>query len=312
MGERAVGADRRSARRRATASMHRRAARRSSARCARRLGRRASIVGARARRTRPTPGRSRCPPRRARSCAPPTSNGGEPQPAPHEQRARALRAAELVRGDRAEVGVERGEVDRRRDRRPRTRRRARARRARAPPRATAAAGWIVPTSWFASCTITSAVSARTASSDLGGVEAADAVDADDGHARRRRGDTRRARTSARPRSSRRGRRPAARASAPQTAVLTASVPDDVNTTSRGRAPKNAATCSRASSSATRVTRPSACSRPGSAWCSRRNGSIASSAAGRSGDDDAWSRYARARVDAQTRVTQWSSPCGRLC
>ena len=43
-----------------------------------------------------------------------------------------------------------------------------------------------------------------------------------------------------------------RASAPDTAVLTASVPDDVNTTSRGRAPKNAATCSRAFSSATRV------------------------------------------------------------
>ena len=36
----------------------------------------------------------------------------EPQPAPHQQRARALRAAELVRGDRAEVGVERAKVDR--------------------------------------------------------------------------------------------------------------------------------------------------------------------------------------------------------
>ena len=35
-------------------------------------------------------------------------------------------------------------------------------------------------------------------------------------------------------------------SAPQTAVLTASVPLDVNTTSRGRAPKSAATASRAS------------------------------------------------------------------
>ena len=39
----------------------------------------------------------------------------------------------------------------------------------------------------------------------------------------------------------------------------------------------------------RVVRPSAWRRPGSAWCSRRNGSIASSAAGRSGEVEAWSR-----------------------
>ena len=43
---------------------------------------------------------------------------------------------------------------------------------------------------------------------------------------------------------------AARApSAPHTAVFTASVPVAVNTTSRGRAPKRAATCSRADSTA---------------------------------------------------------------
>ena len=53
------------------------------------------------------------------------------------------------------------------------------------------------------------------------------------------------------------------------ALATASVPDEVNTTSRARAPKNSATCVRASSSATRVARPSAWRRPGSAWCSRR-------------------------------------------
>src|SRR5439155_20827984 len=34
------------------------------------------------------------------------------------------------------------------------------------------------------------------------------------------------------------------------------------------------------------------SRPGAAWCSRKYGSIASTAPGRSGDVEAWSRYAR--------------------
>ena len=65
---------------------------------------------------------------------------------------------------------------------------------------------------------------------------------------------------------RRRARPAA--PPPQIAWLTASVPLAVNTTSRGRAPNSAATCSRASSTATRVTRPSACRRAGSPWCSR--------------------------------------------
>ena len=61
----------------------------------------------------------------------------------------------------------------------------------------------------------------------------------------------------------------ARVVAPQTAVLTASVPVAVNTTSRGRAPTRAATDSRASSMATRVTRPSLWTRPGSAGWPRR-------------------------------------------
>ena len=87
----------------------------------------------------------------------------EPQAAAHEQGAGALRPSELVRADRAQVGIEGGEVDR--DvpaamhastctRTPRSRHAA----------ATAVAGWIVPTSWFASCTVTSAVAGRTASS----------------------------------------------------------------------------------------------------------------------------------------------------
>ena len=77
-----------------------------------------------------------------------------------------------------------------------------------------------------------------------------------------------------------------RASAPHTAVLTASVPDDVNTTSRGRAPKNAATCSRASSSATRVDAPLGVQPAGIGVVLAEVRQHRSSAAGRSGEDDA--------------------------
>src|SRR5205823_1753022 len=67
---------------------------------------------------------------------------------------------------------------------------------------------------------------------------------------------------------------AARAAAPKTAALTASVPPEVKITSLGRAPKKAATRSRASSRATRAARPSAWIRPGSpGWASQ--GRIAS-------------------------------------
>ena len=52
------------------------------------------------------------PARRARSWSPPTSSGAQPQAPPHEQRADARRAAELVGADRHEVGAERVEVDR--------------------------------------------------------------------------------------------------------------------------------------------------------------------------------------------------------
>ncbi len=60
---------------------------------------------------------------------------------------------------------------RRRGRPPRTRRRARAAAARATPRRPSATGCSVPTSWFASCTLTSVVSARTAPSTVDRVEA---------------------------------------------------------------------------------------------------------------------------------------------
>ena len=70
------------------------------------------------------------------------------QAAAHEQRARTLRAAPLVRGHRAQVGAERGERRRACARSPRTRRRGRARRARATRAHTSAAGCTVPTSWL--------------------------------------------------------------------------------------------------------------------------------------------------------------------
>ena len=87
-----------------------------------------------------------------------------------------------------------------------------------------------------------------------------------------------------------------------------SVAPEVNTTSRGRAPKQAATWSRASSMAARVARPSAWMRAGSPTSVRSNQSaIARRAAGRSGLVDAWSRYARTARQDSTDVTQRSSP-----
>ena len=102
-------------------------------------------------------------------------------------------------------------------------------------RTTSAAGCTVPTSWFASCTLTSAVSLADRGGDLRRVEPADPVDADD-----RAFDLRAFERVAHARVLDRGRHDvpasAGPCDAPQTAVLTASVPDDVNTTSRGRAP----------------------------------------------------------------------------
>ena len=186
---------------------------------------------------RPRRTRRRTPPTRARLSMPAAARPllraaheqrREPQAPAHEQRARALRAAELVRGDRAEVGAERVEVDgnvpggrarvdvhdapRARARPRHTGRRpvaaSRLRDSRAAPRRAGCRGAI-------------------AASDLGRVEPAGPVDADLGHRPTPAAPPRRARSSARPRSSRRGRRPRRPgASAPHTAVFTASVPDD--------------------------------------------------------------------------------------
>ena len=211
----------------------------------------------------------------------------DPQAAADEQRAGTLRAAELVRGDAEQVGAERGEVDRDVagagagvdvDEH-------------APARAasqTSATGCSVPTSWLASCTDTRAVSSVMAAAISSGSKRpsrSTPTSVSSPGSRRQASRTLECSTAVVTMSP-----PSpARRTPPQIAWFTASVPLEVKTTSRGRAPKSSATCSRACSTATRVTRPSACSRAGSPWCSARNGSIASSAAGRSGDDDAWSR-----------------------
>ena len=87
------------------------------------------------------PGTFSRPPRRARSCSPPTSNGSTRKPAPHHQRADPGRPAELVGAHRHEIGAERRRGPARRARPRCTRRRARARRGVGtprPPRAPAA------------------------------------------------------------------------------------------------------------------------------------------------------------------------------
>ena len=230
-------------------------------------------------------GTSSIPPRRARSCAPPTTNGGNAQPAPHEQRGGALRATELVAGDRAQVGAERREVDRdvpgRRAGVDVDDHVARRRAPRRSPRRPAAA--CRPRGWRAARD-TSAVSGRDRGRHLRGVEASDAVDADDRRpasspCRARRVEHRR---SARPRWSRpRDRsRPSARAMrAAHRGVHRLGAAGGEHDLARARteaAPRPARGRPRR---ATRVTRPSACSRPGSPWWSRRYGSIASNAPG---------------------------------
>ena len=158
---------------------------------------------------------------------------------------------------------------------------------------TSSTGWIVPTSWLPHCTCTAAVADVTASST--------------------------AATSTRPRPSTGttdtspvrsvARRTAecstavttwwtgpsvpsrwrARSDAPHTAAAIDSVAPLVNTTSRDRAPRSAATCSRACSNATRLRRPSSWMRPGSPASSSSAATSASRASGRSGLVEAWSR-----------------------
>ena len=85
--------------------------------------------------------------------------------------------------------------------------------------------------------------------------------------------------------------PPARSAAPHTAAAMASVAPLVNTTSRGRAPSRAATCSRASSTATRAAWPSVWIRAGIGRpaAPASHATMASTASGRSGEVEAWSR-----------------------
>ena len=141
-----------------------------------------------------------------------------------------------MRGDRAEVGAERGEVDR-----DVTRGRARVdvheRAALAQRRAHL--GRRLHGADFVVRELHAderGVGAHRVD-DRGRVEPPEPIDADHGHVGRAARDR-----VAHARVLDRGRHDvpgAARANAPATAVFTASVPDDVNTTSRGRAPKNA-------------------------------------------------------------------------
>ena len=78
----------------------------------------------------------------------------------------------------------------------------------------------------------------------------------------------------------------------QVAVLTASVPPEVKTTWRGRTPNNAATASRLDSTRVRAARPSVWTRPGSPVCSgavRSQSVMAAATSGRGGEVEAWSR-----------------------
>ena len=271
-----------------------------------RRGRRAP-ARSRARPGGPAPGRRR------------SSSGAQAQPAAHEQRAGAGRAAELVAADRQQVGAELVEVDRHVAGGLRRRRRAPAR----------------PRSRHARHDLGHRLDAcrpRGCPTARGPARCRAAIG---GRAPRRRrpgrgastpdhGDRRRAPASS-PRLAHRRvldrgqhdlvRGP--RSAAPHTAAAMASVAPLVNTTSRRRAPSSAATCSRACSSATRAAMPSAWMRPGSPPSPARPSSHvdhgldaprAAAATWTRGRGSAGPRRGQ-RAQASTAVTQTSSPMG---
>ena len=236
----------------------------------------------------------------------------EPQPAAHQQRADALGAAELVRGDRAEVGAEADEleVD------------VAGGRARVDVHDDAALARLLDDGRGRLERADLVVGEldrdeRGVGADradhLVGVEAPGAVDADLGdrepvgapagveHRRVLDGGGDDVTVSP------------ARASAPQIAVLTASVPLDVNTTSRGRAPNSAATCSRAVSTATRVDAAFGVQATGIAVvvAEVRQHRVERARAQRRRRRVIEIRARHGACRRQTRATQWSSPSGRL-
>ena len=154
------------------------------------------------------------------------------------------------------------------------------------------------------------VSARIGADQLVGIDAPGAVDADDGDVADRLG-ARAAPPSARRRPAPGGRRARPR---PSTPTAIASVAPLVNTTDRGRAPRSAATSSRAVSTATRASSPSAWIRPGSppgraSHVGHRRDHLGPRRRGRRVVEVVPRHAARPRT--VTEVTQWSSPIGRL-
>ena len=167
--------------------------------------------------------------------------------------------------------------------------------------ATSATGCRVGTSWLPHWRCTSAVSGLVAAISTAGstrpVRSTPTVVTVPPQARVKASAERRTAECSTPANTTWGRCPAsaARRTAPQVAAAMDSVAPLVKTTSRLRAPRSAATCARASSTATRARMPSAWMRPGSASLSPRPSSplshptMAARASGRSGEVDAWSR-----------------------
>ena len=183
------------------------------------------------------------PPRRARSCSPPTTKGSTRRPRRTTRAPDPRRAPQFVGAHRHEVGAElvegqwqvpgrRARVDVHAARRAGgTRRRPRRRAGRCPPR-----GWRAGSARARRAALSRAPPSVKASLDGGGVDAPEAVDGETHH-RRRHAPTRRGPRSAPPRRARSGRPGRARV-APHVAALTASVPPEVNTTWRGRVPSS--------------------------------------------------------------------------
>ena len=168
-----------------------------------------------------------------------------PSSAPHPW------AAELVRGDGTQIGLQRVEVDLHVTGCRAARRRARSHHVHTPPRSPRRglhrADLVVRELHRNQLRIGTGYAPTTAT----GSKRPDPVDTDVGHfaAHPPADRVAHARVLDLGGHHRPGHRPP-RASAPHTAVFTDSVPDAVNTTSRGLAPKNAATCACASSTAT--------------------------------------------------------------
>jgi hypothetical protein len=152
-------------------------------------------------------------------------------------------------------------------------------------------GWIAPISLFPSIRLTSAVSGRSAAATCAAstrpsAAGASSVSAQPSSASRRIGSSTAWCSAVQVMRC----RPAAARAAPTTARLSDSVAPLVNTTSPGRAPIAAATCSRASSTADDARIPHACCfEPALPKCSVNHGSIAATTAGSQGVVAWWSR-----------------------